>query len=116
MPEVSLVLTLVQTINLFLQTLSSKLKAKKKPTQVMKRFNVSKLKSPDTKHKFEITIGGKFEVPLKEPDTNLDVNDTWNCIKEAFHTTYEEVLGPQRARPQAMWMTQDITRTNRSKK
>ena len=74
----------------------------------MERFNVSKLKSPDIKYKFEITIGGKFEVLLKEPDTNLDVNDTWNCIKEAFHTTSEEVLGPQHAQPQAMWMTQDI--------
>ena len=93
---------------LVLANIKPKLKAKKKPTQVMKRFNVSKLKSPDTKHKFEITIGGKFEVLLKEPDTNLDVNDTWNCIKEAFHTTSEEVLGPQRAQPQAMWMTQDI--------
>ena len=43
---------------------------------------------------------------LNEPNTNLDVNDTWTCIKEAFHSTSEEFVGLQRV--QAMSMTQDI--------
>ena len=74
----------------------------------MKKINVSKLRSSETKLKFETTIGGKFEALLHDPETYLDVEDTWTKIKEAFHTTSKEVLGPQRSQPQALWMTQDI--------
>ena len=107
MPEVFPVLMLVLTTNL-LANIKLKLKAKKRPTCQMKKFNVSKLTSTETNHKFKATIGGKFEALLNEPDTSLDVDNTWTKIKEAFHTTSEEVLDPQRSQPQALWMTQDI--------
>ena len=93
---------------LVLANIKLKLKAKKRPTQQMKKYNVSKLRSSETKLKFQTTIGGKFEALLHDPETYLDVKDTWTKIKEAFHTTSEEVLGSQRSQPQALWMTQDI--------
>ena len=49
---------------LVLANIKLELKAMKKHSHVMKRFNVSKLKSPESKHKFKISIGGKSEALL----------------------------------------------------
>lgn len=93
---------------LVLANIKLKLKAKKRQHNSVKRYDVSKLRSPSTKTNYEITIRGKFGPLLKLPDTDVDVNSMWTDIKDAFHSTSEELLGVKRSQPQHPWITQEV--------
>ena len=58
---------------LVIANIKLKLKAKKKQPNVMKRYDVSKLKSPTTKSNYETSIGGKFGPLLNLQDTDCRI-------------------------------------------
>ena len=80
---------------LIITNIKLKLKAKKKQPNIMKRYDVSRLKSPTIKSNYEASIGGKFGPLLNLQDTDVEpnVNDTWTVIKDSLHDTSEKILG-----------------------
>ena len=69
-----------------------KLRFKTKPKKnSVKRYDVSKLKDGSISSKYQDIIGGKFRPLLDDPDTNLEINSTWDKIKAAFNSTAKEV-------------------------
>ena len=95
---------------LIITNIKLKLKAKKKQPNIMKRYDVSRLKSPTIKSSYETSIGGKFGPLLNLQDTDVEpnVNDIWTVIKDSLHDTSEEILGVKRSQPQQPWISQDI--------
>ena len=65
---------------------------KNKPIR-QKKFDIQKLKDVDTREIYKIKIGGRFEPLLNIPDTDLEVEDLWDKIKDSFQETSQEVLG-----------------------
>ena len=77
---------------LVLANIKLRLKVKTKPTR-QNKFDIQKLKDADTREVFEIKISGRFESILNIPDTDLEVEDMWEKIKNSFNETSQEVLG-----------------------
>ena len=90
---------------LVLANIRLKFKLKSK-SNIPKRYDIFRLKDPETKRKYQIEIGGKFGPLLSKDDT--DVDSTWEDIKTAFNTTSESVLGikkPQQSKP---WISAEV--------
>ena len=80
---------------------------KNKPVR-QKKFNIQKLTDADTREIYKIKIGGRFEPLLNIPDTDLEVEDLWDKIKDSFQETSQEVLGFKKPKPQKPWLTTEV--------
>lgn len=91
--------------NLVLTSLKLKLKLRRDNNKSPRiRFNLEKLKDPDTERIFQAQVGGKFAA-LATIDCDIDA--LAGSIKEVLLSTADEVLGKQRKRKQP-WVTDDI--------
>ncbi|XP_072025129.1 craniofacial development protein 2-like [Amphiura filiformis] len=93
---------------LVLANFKFRLKVKPKPLR-QNKYDIQKLKDSTTRSSFEIQIGARFEPLLNVPDTDLEVEDLWDSIKQSFKETSESVLGLKKPKPQKPWITSRST-------
>jgi hypothetical protein len=87
-----------------------KLKLKRQLVQKpIRRFDVSKLKNPQTNTQYEITVGGRFAALLETDIEEEGVDKTWTAIKEVFNSSSADILGTVRHHKTREWLT-DKTR------
>ena len=71
-----------------------------------KRYDVFKLRDPDTRNKYKIEIGGRFG-PLLTKE-GVDVNSAWEDIKTAFNNTSESLLGTKKPHQSKPWISSEV--------
>ena len=78
--------------HLVIAKLRVKLVTRTKQKNPRVKFDVRKLKQPETKTAFQISLHNRFEA-LKTEDSQKTVHQSWTILKEATVGAYEEVLG-----------------------
>ncbi|KAI8514967.1 hypothetical protein Bbelb_075580 [Branchiostoma belcheri] len=96
--------------HLLLATCRIRLAACRKKAQKTMKYNVEKLRNPETKQEFRLTLANRFDALRYDSDEEEEIEDDieaeWSTIKEAFTSTCEEVLGKVK-RDKKEWMTQE---------
>ncbi|KAG7507515.1 hypothetical protein JOB18_036752 [Solea senegalensis] len=95
---------------LLLATCRVRLTACRKMEQKTPEYDVERLKDPDTKQEFLLTLANRFDALRYNLDGEEEVDEEikaeWSIIKEAYTSTCEEVLGKVK-REKKEWMSQD---------
>ena len=78
--------------HLVIAKLRVKLVARKRQKNPRVKFDVRKLKQPETKTAFQIALHNRFEA-LQTEDSQKTVHQSWTILKEATVGACEEVLG-----------------------
>ena len=73
-----------------------------KKSNYPKKYDVFKLKNPQTRTDYEIEIGGRFAHLLSLPDT--DTQTMWKDIKLAFNETSKKTLGYKQQKQKKPWL------------
>ncbi|XP_078580636.1 uncharacterized protein LOC144864435 [Branchiostoma floridae x Branchiostoma japonicum] len=87
-----------------------RLAACRKKVQKTTKYNVERLKNPDIKQQFVLTLANRFDVLRYNSDNEEELDDDeieteWSTIKEAYTSTCEEVLGKVK-RERKEWMSE----------
>ena len=91
-----------------------KLKAPKKEDKMIKRFDTTKLKTPEILQEFKIELRNRYQVlqlledgsgEYQEDDDNA-INRKWNKIRDLYQETAKEVIGYRKSN-QKEWLSQD---------
>ncbi|XP_035663420.1 uncharacterized protein LOC118407108 [Branchiostoma floridae] len=87
-----------------------RLAACRKKVQKTTKYNVERLKNPDMKQQFVLTLANRFDVLRYNSDNEEELDDDeieteWSTIKEAYTSTCEEVLGKVK-RERKEWMSE----------
>ena len=77
-------------------------------TKYPKRYDVFKLKNPQTKSNYEIEIGGRFAPLLDLPDTDTDAQTMWEEMKTAFNKTSKKILGYKKQKQEKPWISEEV--------
>ena len=86
-----------------------KLKFKSKQNRnYPKKYDIFKLTNTETKHRYEVQIGGKFGPLLTDEET--DVNTLWEGIKVAIGETSKELLGYKKSQKPKPWISDEVIR------
>lgn len=95
--------------HLLLATCRIRLAACRKKKQITTRYNVERLKNPELKQEFILTLANRFDAlryNLEDEEEEDDEIETgWSTIKEAYTSTCEEVLG--KIKGKKVWMSQE---------
>ena len=73
--------------------------------ETSRKFDVEGLKNERTKHQFQQTIGGKFNVLINFSE---DLEEVYSNIKKAYTETAEEVLGYKKKEKNKPWLSQEV--------
>ncbi|XP_078603943.1 uncharacterized protein LOC144877771 [Branchiostoma floridae x Branchiostoma japonicum] len=98
--------------HLLLATCRIRLAACRKKIQKSTKYNVERLKNPETKQEFILTLANRFDALRYNSDEEDDnegedeIETEWSIIKEAYTSTCEEVLGKVK-RERKEWMSDD---------
>ena len=80
--------------------LQLKLKKIQKPKQTRIKFDTKKLKNERIRQEFSLTLRNRFNILQEEAEDDqneeLNINESWNKIKQVFNNTSKEILGPNR--------------------
>ena len=87
----------------------------KPKTNRLPRFDVEKLKSNETREKFKVTIGGKFQPLLDIPDTDVGTEELGTNIKEAVNETSNKILGKKKIQQQKPWISAEVLELSRQR-
>ncbi|XP_035692545.1 craniofacial development protein 2-like [Branchiostoma floridae] len=92
-----------------------RLAACRKKVQKTTKYNVERLKNPDIKQQFVLTLANRFDVLRYNSDNEEELDDDeieteWSTIKEAYTSTCEEVLGKVK-RERKEWMSEGTWET-----
>ncbi|XP_074662637.1 uncharacterized protein LOC141915124 [Tubulanus polymorphus] len=90
--------------DLVLTTMNLRLKRLPRKTNSRVKYYLDKLKNPETRDVYQVTIGGKF-APLLELDESA--NELCCKAKEAITTTADEIIGKKK-KLKSQWMTPEI--------
>ncbi|XP_078682179.1 uncharacterized protein LOC144916730 [Branchiostoma floridae x Branchiostoma belcheri] len=82
-----------------------------KKVQKSIKYNVERLKNPETKQEFRLTLANRFDALRYDSNNDKEENEDdieaeWSTIKEAFTSTCADVLGKIK-REKKEWMTQE---------
>ncbi|XP_073670704.1 uncharacterized protein [Paramisgurnus dabryanus] len=98
--------------HLLLATCRIRLAACRKKIWKTTKFNVEKLKNPETKQEFLLTLANRYDALRYNSDEEEEKGDDegieteWSIIKKAYTSTCEDVLGKIK-REKKEWMSQD---------
>jgi hypothetical protein len=71
----------------------------------MERFNLKKLNDVESKEQFRVEVSNRFAA-LEDLDTEVEINSTWETIREYIKISAKESLGYYQLKKHKPWFNE----------